>query len=120
MSEILLNCLAVPNDLIGKIRVQDVVVVEINDRKSIHFLREEIRKKYSPLFDNIPFTKFDLYSIDYTGNVQELLTSLNGRHDVKSRLLDPMDKIFERFKKINEKDLHVIVYLDIQTPSPDS
>ncbi|CAB5369906.1 unnamed protein product [Rhizophagus irregularis] len=99
MSEILLNCLAVPNDLIGKIRVQDVVVVEINDRKSIHFLREEIRKKYSPLFDNIPFTKFDLYSIDYTGNVQELLTSLNGRHDVKSRLLDPMDKILNVLRK---------------------
>jgi hypothetical protein len=75
MSEIQLNCLAIPSYLVRNIKVQDIVTVEIDDKRSIQILREEIRKKYSPLFDNIPITKFELRTINYTGNVQSILDS---------------------------------------------
>ncbi|GET02144.1 hypothetical protein RCL_jg15750.t1 [Rhizophagus clarus] len=48
MTEILLNCLVISNNLIGKSTVQDIVAVEIDSKRSIHFLREAIRKAYAP------------------------------------------------------------------------
>ena len=116
MSEILLNCLAVPSNLVGEIGVKDVVTIKIDDKDPIHFLREEIRKKYSPLFDNIPITKFGLRSLDYTNSIQAMLASLNWGNKNEGKALNSMDKISEHFPKDkSEKDIHVIVYLNIQT-----
>jgi hypothetical protein len=83
------------------------VVVKIDDKEPIHFLRKEIRKEYAPLFDNISLTKFELRSI--TVFKQYLLTSLNEEVNVEGQALNPMAKIFDCLpKKMSEKDIHVI------------
>jgi len=121
--EIQLNCLVVPNDLVGNIKKHHVVTIKINNEESIHSLRSQIKKEYKPRFDNIPISEFVVRTIGLNSdkviacvNAERVLQSVNsGRQDGFE--LTPMSDISGYFSiQPSKKDIYVIIYLD--TPPP--
>ncbi|RGB22880.1 hypothetical protein C1646_775380 [Rhizophagus diaphanus] len=123
MPEIRLNCLVIPSDSVGNITQQHVITIKINNNESIHSLRSQIKKEHTSQFDNIPITEFVVYAIPL--NSDKVLASVNtegvmiivnsGRQD-EGQVLILMHNILDHFsKQPSEKDIHIIIYLNIQT-----
>ncbi|GBC33488.1 uncharacterized protein OCT59_007640 [Rhizophagus irregularis] len=86
-----------------------------------HKLKKNI---YTPRFDNIPITEFVVRAIPLNSdkvlasvNAEGVMISVNiGRQD-EVQALFPMLNILDHFpKQPSEKDIHIIIYLDIKTP----
>lgn len=120
MPEIQLNCLAVPSNLVGKISQHHVVTLKINSEESVHSLRREIKKEYTPRFDDIPITEFVVRAAPFSSNNV-------ARNNVPLLLMNtnegvyPMSVISEHFREQpSKKDIHIIIYLDIQPDRTES
>uniref|UniRef100_U9SS41 Crinkler effector protein N-terminal domain-containing protein n=1 Tax=Rhizophagus irregularis (strain DAOM 181602 / DAOM 197198 / MUCL 43194) TaxID=747089 RepID=U9SS41_RHIID len=122
MPEIRLNCLVVPSDSVGRITQ---LTIKINNNEFVHSPRSQIKKNiYTPRFDNIPITEFVVRAIPLNSdkvlasvNAEGVMISVNiGRQD-EVQALFPMLNILDHFpKQPSEKDIHIIIYLDIKTP----
>ena len=124
MPEIRLNCLIVPSDSVGRITQQHVVTIKINNKESVHSLRLQIKKEHTPRFDNIPITEFEVRAIALNSdkvlasvNAEGVMISVNSGRQDEGQALIPMLNILDHFpKQPSEKDIHIIIYLDIKTP----
>jgi len=125
MPEIRLNCLVVPSNIpVEEITHQHVVTINIDKEESIHSLRSKIKKEYTPRFDDIPITEFALRAVEYSSNdiAKENVTAvfLSLKNGIQGTELFPISSIFKHFpEQPPVKDIHIIVYLDIKTPSSE-
>ena len=72
MPEIRLNCLVVSsNCLVEKITWHHVITINIDNRKSIHSFRKQIKEEHSPRFDDIPITEFVIHTINLNSDKKE-------------------------------------------------
>ncbi|RIA86453.1 hypothetical protein C1645_740843 [Glomus cerebriforme] len=124
MPEIRLNCLVVPSNCpIEKITRNHVITIKIDNSESIHSLRKQIKEKHSPRFDDIPITEFVVCAIDLNSDKKEALVnaelvinSVRNKTKIGSEQF-PISNILEHFPgQPSKKDIHIIVYLDIQAP----
>ena len=123
MPEIRLNCLVVPSDSVGNITQQYVITIKINNNESVHSLRSQIKKEHTPRFDNIPITEFVVRAILLNSdkvlasvNAEGVMISVNSGRQDEGQVLIPMHNILDHFpKQPSEKDIHIIIYLNIQT-----
>ena len=123
MPEIRLNCLVVLSDSVGNITQQHVITIKINNNESVHSLRSQIKKEHTPRFDNIPITEFVVRAIPLNSdkvlasvNAEGVMISVNSGRQDEGQVLIPMHNILDHFpKQPSEKDIHIIIYLNIQT-----
>ena len=125
MAEVRLNCLVVPNNISAKkITRQYLLTIDIGTQESVHALRSKIKKECAPCFDDIPITKFVIRMVEFSSNDlgkdnnTALLLSL--KNGVQGTELFPISNIVKRFpKQPSKNDIHIIVYLKIQTPNSE-
>ena len=124
MPEIRLNCLVVPSNCpVEKITRHHVITINIDNRESIHSLRKQIKEEHSPRFDDIPITEFVVRAIDLNSDRKEasidagsVMNSVQNKSNIGSEKF-PISNIFEHFPgQPSQKDIHIIVYIDIQAP----
>ncbi|RIA94564.1 hypothetical protein C1645_817841 [Glomus cerebriforme] len=104
MSEIRLNCLVIPNNYpVKKIIRHHVITISIDNRKSIHSLRKQIKEEHLPQFDNIPITKFVVCAIDLNSdkkeasiNAESVMNSVQNKTKIGSEQF-PISNILEHF-----------------------
>ena len=122
MPEIRLNCLVVPSNCpVEKITRHHIITINIDNRKSIHSLRRQIKEDLSPRFDDISITEFVVHAIDLNSdkieasiNAESVMNSVQNKIKIGS-VQFPISNIFEHFPgQPSQKDIHIIVYLDIQ------
>jgi hypothetical protein len=125
MPEIRLNCLVVPDNIpVGEITRQNLVTIDIGTNESVHSLRSKIKKECAPCFDDIPITEFVVRVVEFSSNdlgkdnnTALFLSLKNGVMGTELSPISPISIITERFPKLSSKnDIHIIVYLKIQTP----
>ncbi|RIA82496.1 hypothetical protein C1645_835254 [Glomus cerebriforme] len=120
----LINCLVVPSNSVGRITQQHVVTIKINNNKSVHSLRSQIKKEHTSRFDNILITEFVVHAIPLNSdkvlasvNAEGVMISVNSGRQDEGQALISMLNILDHFpKQSSEKDIHIIIYLDIKTP----
>ena len=124
MPEIRLNCLVVPSNCpVEKITRHHVITIKIDNSESIHSLRKQIKEEHSPRFDDIPITEFVIRAIDLNSdkkeasvNAESVMNSVQNKTKIGSEQF-PISNILEHFPgQPSKKDIHIIVYLDIQAP----
>ena len=122
MPEIRLNCLVVPSNCpVENITRQHIITIKIDNNESFHSLKKQIKEEYSPRFDDIPITEFVVRAIDLNSdkkeasiNAESVMNSVRNKTVIGS-VQFPMTNIFEHFPfQPSSKDIHIIVYLDIQ------
>ncbi|PKY18805.1 hypothetical protein RhiirB3_116013 [Rhizophagus irregularis] len=122
MPEIRLNCLVVPSNYpVERITRHHVITIKIDNGESIHSLRKQIKEEYSPRFDDIPINEFMVRAIDLnsdkkeaTFNAESVMNSVQNNTKIGSEKF-PMSDIIEHFPgQPSQKDIHILVYLDIQ------
>ena len=125
MPEIRLNCLVVPDNIQAeKITRQHLLTINIDTQESVHALRSKIKKECAPCFDDIPITEFVIRAVEFSSNdlgkdnnTALFLSLKNGVQGMELSPISPISIITERFPKQSSKnDIHIIVYLKIQTP----
>ncbi|PKK58613.1 hypothetical protein RhiirC2_763321 [Rhizophagus irregularis] len=125
MVEVRLNCLVIPDNISAeKITRQHLLTIDIDTQESVHALRSKIKKECAPCFDDIPITEFVVRAVDFSSNDlgQDNHTALflsleNGVQGTELSPISPITIITERFpKQPSKNDIHIIVYLKIQTP----
>ena len=121
MPEIRLNCLVVPDNIPAeKITRQHLLTIGIGTQESVHALRSKIKKECAPCFDDIPITEFVVRVVEFSSNDlgkdNNTALFLSLKNGVQGMELSPISNM-ERFSKQPSKnDIHIIVYLKIQTP----
>ncbi len=122
MPEIRLNCLVVPSNCpVEKITRHHVITINIDNRESIHSLRKQIKEEHSSRFDDIPITEFVIRAIDLNSdkkeasiNAESVMNSVQNKSKIGSVQFS-MSNILDHFPiQPSLKDIHIIVYLDIQ------
>ncbi|GBB95707.1 hypothetical protein RclHR1_00260012 [Rhizophagus clarus] len=91
--------------------------------KNLSILRSQIKKEHTPRFDNIPITEFEVRAIALNSdkviasvNAEGVMISVNNGRQDEGQALIPMLNILDHFpKQPSEKDIHIIIYLNIQT-----
>ena len=125
MPEIKLNCLIISDNIsVRKITRQNLVTIDIGTNESIHSLRSKIKKECASCFDDISITEFMVYMVKFSSNdlgkdnnTALFLSLKNGVIETELSPISPISIITERFSKQSSKnDIHIIVYLKIQTP----
>ena len=125
MPEIRLNCLVVPDNIpVREITHQNLVTIDIGTNESVHSLRSKIKKECASCFDDIPITEFVVRVVEFLSNdlgkdnnTALFLSLKNGVMGTELSPISPISIITERFPKLSSKnDIHIIVYLKIQTP----
>ena len=122
MPKIRLNCLIVPSNCpVERITWHHIITIKINNSKSIHLLKKQIKEKHLPQFDDILIIEFVIYTIDLNSNKKEALInaeSVMNSIQNKSKIGSVqflMSNILDHFPvQPFPKDIHIIVYLDIQ------
>ncbi|GBC09715.1 hypothetical protein RclHR1_09060012 [Rhizophagus clarus] len=121
MPKIRLNCLVVPSNCpVEKITRHHVITINIDNEESIHSLRKQIKEQHSPQFDDIPITEFVVRAIDLNTDKKEasidaesVMNDVQNETKIGSERF-PISNIHEHFPgQPSEKDIHIIVYLDI-------
>src|SRR6266498_1679793 len=124
MLEIRLNCLVIPDNIqVEKIIYQHLFTINIDTQESVHALRSKIKKECAPCFDDIPITEFVVHVVEFSSNdlgkdnnTALFLSLKNGIIGMEISSISPISIITERFPKQSSKnDIHIIVYLKIQT-----
>ena len=124
MLEIRLNCLVIPDNIqVEKIIYQHLLTINIDTQESVHALRSKIKKECAPCFDDIPITEFVVHVVEFSSNdlgkdnnTALFLSLKNGIIGMEISSISPISIITERFPKQSSKnDIHIIVYLKIQT-----
>ena len=124
MPEIRLNCLVVPSNCpVERITWHYVITIKINNSKSIHLFRKQIKEEYSPQFDDIPITEFMIHAInlnldkkEVSINAELVMNSVQNKSKIGS-VQFPISNILKHFSsQPSKKDIYIIVYLDIQAP----
>ena len=122
MLEIRLNCLVVSSNCpVEKITRHHVITIKIDNSESIHSLRKQIKEEHSPRFDGILITEFVVRAIDLNSdkkeasiNAESVMNSVQNKSKIGS-VQFPMSNILDHFPvQPSPKDIHIIVYLDIQ------